>query len=180
MPPLLARIDSLDRATTVSVSRWSRRAPVAVFFRAVSRVGNGLIWYALLGALLVVSGGGEWQRVLHFGVTALVAVGVYKLLKRRLVRERPFIADPDICCACAPLDRYSFPSGHTLHAALFATLFMSLSPLLGMALVVFAVLTAASRMILGLHYPTDVIVGAILGVVMAKISIALMPLTFAQ
>ncbi len=180
MSPLLARIDSLDRATTGSVSRWSRRTPVAVFFRAVSRLGDGLIWYSLLAALFVVSGGSEWRRVLHFGVTALIAVAVYKFLKSRLVRERPFIADPDICCACAPLDRYSFPSGHTLHAALFATLFMTLSPALGMTLVAFAVLIAASRLVLGLHYPTDVIVGAVLGVVMAEISIALMPLTLAR
>jgi undecaprenyl-diphosphatase len=80
-----------------------------------------------------------------------------------LVRERPYIGLIGIDCAMPPLDRYSFPSGHTLHAVGFTTVAVTAFPALAALLVPFAVLVAASRVILGLHYPTDVLAGAAIG-----------------
>ena len=51
--------------------------------------------------------------------TAALGLTLYKLIKNRAVRERPYITHSAIECASAPLDRYSFPSGHTLHAVCF-------------------------------------------------------------
>ena len=79
------------------------------------------------------------------------------------MRERPFITHPAISCAAAPLDRYSFPSGHTLHAVSFAVLGAHYLPELAVPLAGFAFLVALSRVVLGLHYPTDVAAGALLG-----------------
>ena len=59
---------------------------------------------------------------LHMGLTAAVGVLIYKLIKDRAVRERPYITHSAIQCASVPLDRYSFPSGHTLHAVCFTLL----------------------------------------------------------
>ena len=57
----------------------------------------------------------------HHGASpALLGVALYKVLKHVFVRERPFITHSAISLATAPLDRYSFPSGHTLHAVSFA------------------------------------------------------------
>ncbi len=56
---------------------------------------------------------------LHLAATGAVGVRSYKLIKNRAVRERPYITHSAIECASAPLDRYSFPSGHTLHAVCF-------------------------------------------------------------
>lgn len=67
-----------------------------------------------------------------------------------------------ISLAAAPLDRYSFPSGHTLHAVSFAWQASMHFPELGWALIPLAALIAASRVVLGLHYPTDVLVGAVI------------------
>ena len=53
-------------------------------------------------------------------LTGALGVVVYKVLKKTFVRERPFITHTTIDLAMAPLDRYSFPSGHTLHAVSFA------------------------------------------------------------
>jgi undecaprenyl-diphosphatase len=69
-----------------------------------------------------------------------------------------------------PLDRYSFPSGHTLHAVLFTTIAVAYAPSLVFVLLPFTLLIAASRVVLGLHYPSDVIVGALLGWMIAKLS----------
>jgi undecaprenyl-diphosphatase len=102
--------------------------------------------------------------------TGGVGLATYKLLKKKLVRERPFIGLIGIECVMPPLDRYSFPSGHTLHAVLFTILAVSHLPALAFVLVPFAALVAMSRVVLGLHYPSDVLVGAALGAGLALLS----------
>ncbi|HEV7631790.1 MAG TPA: phosphatase PAP2 family protein, partial [Steroidobacteraceae bacterium] len=62
-----------------------------------------------------------------------------------------------------PLDRFSFPSGHTLHAVSFTLIASMAFPLLALLLVPLALLIALSRVVLGLHYPSDVLAGALLG-----------------
>jgi undecaprenyl-diphosphatase len=107
------------------------------------------------------------------GVVALLGIVIYKYLKQRLIRERPFISYPNILCGTPPLDRYSFPSGHTLHAAAFSVLVMYHFPELGWVVVPFSILIACSRVVLGLHYPTDVFAGAAIGGSIAAASIPL-------
>ena len=97
--------------------------------------------------------------------TGAAGLAVYKLLKRTFVRERPFIRHAGISLAQAPLDRYSFPSGHTLHAVASPGRPARRFPRLGFVLVPLALAIAASRVVLGLHYPTDVLVGALLGAI---------------
>jgi undecaprenyl-diphosphatase len=131
------------------------------FFQTVSRLGDGWAWYALILAQLFLPGGAF--AAAHLALTGGVGLLAYKLIKRHAVRERPFITHPAISCAAAPLDRYSFPSGHTLHAVSFAVLGAHYVPELALPLAGFAALVALSRVVLGLHYPTDVAAGALLG-----------------
>jgi undecaprenyl-diphosphatase len=105
--------------------------------------------------------------------TGVAGLLIYKAIKERAVRERPFITHPAISCAAAPLDRYSFPSGHTLHAVSFSWIVIRHYPAWAALLVPFALLVALSRVILGLHYPTDVAAGAVLGALLAISSLAL-------
>jgi undecaprenyl-diphosphatase len=100
---------------------------------------------------------------LKMAIAGLTGLLLYKLLKRHLVRERPFITHQSIVRAAAPLDRFSFPSGHTLHAVCFTVIAVEAFPVLAWVLVPLALLIAASRVVLGLHYPTDVLAGAALG-----------------
>ncbi len=113
--------------------------------------------------------------VLHVMVTGLCVLGTYKFLKTRLVRERPFISCDVIKQAAPALDRYSFPSGHTMHAVAFAMMFSSYLPALNPLVWGFAMLVAMSRVILGLHYPTDIAAGALLGALMANLSLFIFP-----
>jgi len=156
-----------------STTRWW---PVRQFFATVSRAGDGIVWYLLMGALVLLGGTTGVHAAASMAVGGLIGLGVYKLLKRVLVRERPFVSHPGIECLTAPLDRYSFPSGHTLHAVLFGTLILSAFPGLYPVLLPFVGMIALSRVILGLHYPSDVAIGAMLGLVIAKLTQTLLPL----
>src|SRR4029078_10240417 len=95
--------------------------------------------------------------------TSAVNLATYKFLKRTFVRERPFIRHAGISLAQAPRARYSFPSGHPLHAVAFTWQACAAFPELGFVLVPLAMAIAASRVVLGLHYPTDRLVGGLLG-----------------
>jgi undecaprenyl-diphosphatase len=75
----------------------------------------------------------------------------------------------------APLDEYSFPSGHTMHAVAFTLLAVVAFPGLAWVLVPFTVLVALSRLVLALHYPSDVLAGAVLGGALASAATALFP-----
>ncbi|RPI13055.1 MAG: phosphatase PAP2 family protein [Lysobacterales bacterium] len=161
------RVDLAERRLCLSVNRGCHRAGIRGFFAAVSRLGDGPIWYVLVIVLAVAGGPDGAMAALQMTVGGVLGIAIYKFLKQRLVRERPFVSHDDILCGTAPLDRYSFPSGHTLHAVNFTALALTQVPELGLLLVPFAALVAASRVVLGLHYPTDVVAGAAIGALLA-------------
>jgi undecaprenyl-diphosphatase len=165
------RFDRAELRFCRYLNRSSAYATVRGFFGCISWLGNGWFWYTLILAMPFLASGS--QASLQMAVTGAVGVGLYKLIKQRAVRERPFITHPAINCAAAPLDRYSFPSGHTLHAVSFTWIAASYHPAWAAPLVVFTLLVALSRVILGLHYPTDVAAGAVLGGALALTSLAL-------
>jgi undecaprenyl-diphosphatase len=142
-------------------------------FQVASRLGDGVLWYALLLALPLLYGASAVRPAAIMALTGALGVLIYALLKRLFVRERPFITHAGIDRAAAPLDRYSFPSGHTLHAVSFTWQCAAHFPELLLVLVPLAALIAASRVVLGLHYPSDVLAGAALGAALAALGVAL-------
>ena len=100
---------------------------------------------------------------------------IYKYLKHKTTRPRPYQVHQVIVLGERPLDHFSFPSGHTLHAVMVTVTLGYIQPILFMVMLPFTLLIALSRMILGLHYPSDVIVGAIIGASVASMIILLAP-----
>jgi undecaprenyl-diphosphatase len=162
-----ASCNSLDVKLCRVANRAAHRRRLLGAMRLVSRLGDGVIWYALMLAMPILCGKQGWFAGLHLAAVAAVGFLLYRLLKNRLVRERPFVRLVGIECFMAPLDRYSFPSGHTLHAVSLTLTACAYVPMLAAILIPFTLAVAASRVILGLHYPSDVLAGAVLGVALA-------------
>ena len=169
---IIRRFDAAEENLCVAFNRWSKRRPIHMSFAVVSRLGNGVFWYTLILALPFLFGAYGIMRAVQLTITGLIGVAVYKWLKRRFVRERPYISHLRVHAGAAPLDRYSFPSGHTLHAVSFAILLSEYFPMFTWIVVPFAGAVALSRMVLGLHYPTDVLVGGAIGASLALLSMS--------
>jgi undecaprenyl-diphosphatase len=167
----------LDQVELVACRRFNRAVSSAGWlklFRVASRVGDGVLWYTLV-AILAIAFGAEGRHVaLQSLVAGVAGLVIYRSLKNVLVRERPYITHAAIVCAGRPLDRFSFPSGHTLHAVSFTVVICSSFPVLAWVLVPMALLIAGSRMVLGLHYPSDVVAGGLIGALVALVTTGLM------
>lgn len=166
-------LDNFEMGACLRINRLCHVPGVRRFFSIVSKLGDYPAWLASGIAVALLQGTGAMAFALQAVATGAAGVLIYKLLKERLVRERPYISNGAIVLGEPPLDRYSFPSGHTLHATAFSILFCSYEPALFVVLIPFAVLVAISRIVLGLHYPSDVIAGAVLGSLLAGSSLML-------
>lgn len=165
----MARIDAAEYGLCRTLNRGAAFAIPRRVFRVASRLGDGIIWYLLLVMLPLLYGAAAVRPAIVMALTGALGVAIYATLKRIFVRERPFITHSAIDLAAAPLDRYSFPSGHTLHAVSFAWQASAHFPELGWVLIPLAGLIAGSRVVLGLHYPSDVLAGAAIGAALAEL-----------
>lgn len=174
--PLFHKADRFELAMCQSMNRMGAYLLIRLFFKAISRLGDGVFWYSIGLALPFIYGAEGMAALGHCAITGLLCLAIYSQLKNRLVRQRPFLSfTNDITAHTAPLDLYSFPSGHTMNAVNFAVLSSFFFPVLFWLVVPFAVLVALSRVILGMHYPTDVLVGACLGAIISGGSLLIWP-----
>jgi undecaprenyl-diphosphatase len=156
-------IESRDYRLMRRVHRWRAPKWVRAWMILATRCGDGWLWY-LLGAILLLYGGP--QRYLAVGSAVLaVAIGIllFKLLKNASHRVRPCQVEPHCWAAILPPDRFSFPSGHSITAFAIAVCIGLFYPQLQDLLLFFALCIAASRIILGMHFLSDVVVGSMIG-----------------
>ncbi|GIQ70917.1 phosphatase PAP2 family protein [Xylanibacillus composti] len=115
-------------------------------------------------ALLWILASGALARTAMLGLIALAASHIpVAFIKRIYPRLRPYDALPEAILSSLPLKDHSFPSGHTTAIFSIITPFVLIFPLFAVLLVPLALTVAISRIYLGLHYPSDVFVGFILG-----------------
>ena len=135
------------------------------FFSIITNVNNWYIAYVILLGISWTKGGTR-GKIAVIGVILLIIVSDqtgYRLLKEFFARPRPCNALPDVITPLGCTGSYSFPSNHALNNFAAAVFFYKLFPKLKWILFITASLVAISRVYLGLHYPSDIIGGAIIG-----------------
>jgi undecaprenyl-diphosphatase len=168
---LIATIHQYD----VSMFTWCmNRKRLSLFTgisRWVSRSGDGFLY--LLFAIYLYGSGTPVGRM--FLVSALLAFALerplYFVLKNSLKRSRPQDALGNFRSFIIPSDKFSFPSGHTSGAFLMATLVACFYPALAVPAFVWAACVGLSRIFLGVHFPTDILVGMTMGVSIASVAL---------
>ena len=168
--PYLQRIECWDQALTLRINRASHVVWLRSMFAVISKLGDGVFWYTLIAAIMMLDRSAGLHHGIHIILAGLAATVIYKWLKGKTLRPRPFMSHGGVRCFVAPLDQYSFPSGHTMHAFTFGAAILHYYPQLIWLVAPFALLVALSRVVLGLHYPTDVLAGALLGTAVATLS----------
>ena len=155
------------------LNRFVAKRQIKRLFAIISRLGDGVLWYVLILLLPVFYGIEAIGVSLRMSLVGALGLIIYKLIKSLTERPRPFMVSDNIILGTDPLDQYSFPSGHTLHAVSFSVTCLYYYPELSWLLLPFTLLVAASRVVLGLHYPTDVLAGASIGASIAILTVAL-------
>lgn len=174
--PLRKPLHLRDTGWCLRANRLGEWNAIRRFFAVISRLGDGVFWYVLMAAMVVVDGLDGLAASAHLAATGVIALTLYKLLKRWTRRPRPFASDVRIRAWVAPLDEFSFPSGHTLHAVAFSIVAIAHYPALAMLLIPFTLCVAVSRVVLGLHYPSDVLAALAMGSGLAAVSLRIAPL----
>jgi len=104
-------IGSGERRLCLAMNRWGARRALTRLFRLISRLGDGMFWYALILMLALFAGHRGVLAALQMTAVGLVAALLYRTLKRWTKRPRPFRAHAEIIAHVPPLDEFSFPSG---------------------------------------------------------------------
>lgn len=168
----VARWADRDQRWTVAMHRIAESPAVVIVLALASRLANGVLWYALIGVLPIVGGVVGTSCAMQMAGVGVLNLTLYRYLKPRVCRQRPFVTCPGVRACTNVLDTYSFPSGHTLHAVSFAIVVSYHYPLAAFFVLPFALVVAVSRLVLGLHYPSDVVVGGVLGAATAALVLA--------
>jgi undecaprenyl-diphosphatase len=145
------------------VHRWRPPLWVRLWMLGASRLGDGWIWYGL-GLIILLRGGPA--RFAAVGTSALAAFGgilLFRALKRISGRKRPCALEPHCWANILPPDQYSFPSGHSITAFAIVIPLSLFYPHLMDVLLFLAVSIALSRILLGMHFLSDVLAGALIG-----------------
>jgi undecaprenyl-diphosphatase len=174
MAPLLVSVNAADLRLSHRLRAWAPPRWFQVSMVAATRFGDGPGWLAVALGLLA-SGAHGRAAVASGAVAALVASLTFMALKRRFRRRRPCDIAPQPVFRVRPPDAFSFPSGHTMNAFAIATVLAMRFPALSPVLLPMAVCVGASRVVLGLHFASDVWAGAALGALIGGAASALCP-----
>lgn len=168
MPSYLMGLDGTLFHLTNAV--WTS-PPLDALMPALSWTGNlGAVWIVLLGAVAAFGKKPGREIALAGFVSLVIGFAASEVIKEITVRPRPFSVLPDVGLLIGAPDSYAFPSGHTTSAfaaaggaAFAARRLIGRVPAWAWGMLALAAAMAYSRLYVGVHWPTDVAAGAILG-----------------
>ena len=164
-------IERRDYRLMRRLNSWRAPRWIRLWMIWATRLGDGWIWYGLGFLLLMFGGPQRYDAVCAAGAAALLGILVFKALKNLSQRPRPCQIEPHCWAKILPPDKFSFPSGHTMTAFSIALVVSYFYPSLEGPLFFTALSIGVSRIVLGMHFLSDVLAGVILGVVLGCTSI---------
>lgn len=145
------------------VNRWRAPRWLRLWMIAATRGGDGWLWYAM-GLVVALFGGAERFPALAAAAIATgLGIALFLKLKRAFGRKRPCALEPHCWATLLPPDQFSFPSGHTITAFAVTVSLGVYYPAMLPGLFFCAVSVALSRILLGMHFLSDVIAGGMIG-----------------
>ncbi|MDP2481368.1 MAG: phosphatase PAP2 family protein [Candidatus Palauibacterales bacterium] len=163
MSTLSARIQSWEVHLLTRVALWEADGTPVRVARWVTWTGDGPLYVLVPLGLAILDLSRALVLLAACAAAFTVERALYASLKHTLRRPRPFERIDGVRALVTPPDRFSFPSGHTSAAFLVAVLVGSMYPSAAPALLAWAAAVGASRVCLAVHYPSDVLAGALLG-----------------
>jgi undecaprenyl-diphosphatase len=170
---MLQFISARDHKLMRKVNQWAAPRWIRFWAIAATRGGDGWLWYLAGLAVWLFGGHNRLQAIAAAGLAALLGVCSFIILKNVSGRTRPCAIEPHCWAELLPPDQFSFPSGHTITAFALAVTFSLFYPSTSVPFLFCAVSIATSRILLGMHFLSDVVVGAVIGTALALTSCAL-------
>src|SRR6266851_1866903 len=166
-------LETGDHRLMRRVNRWSAPRWLRLWMVAATRGGDGWLWYALALVVAVFGGSERVPALLAMALSVSLGIGLFLKLKRTFGRKRPCALEPHCWATLLPPDQFSFPSGHTITAFAVAVSLGVNYPAMLAGLFFCAASVAVSRILLGMHFLSDVIAGAALGATLGYASATL-------
>jgi len=160
---MLEFITTRDHRLMRRVNRWRAPQWVRMWMTCATRGGDGWLWYAMGAVILLLGGQSRFPALGAAGLASAVGVLMLLALKRMTSRRRPCDIQPHCWAELLPPDRFSFPSGHSMTAFAVSIPLSMFYPSLMIGMLFCAFSVAVSRILLGMHFLSDVAVGSLLG-----------------
>jgi len=132
--------------------------------RIYTRLGDGYVWAFVIAFLYLFYGKETLLLIIeHVLPVILVSLGLYWAIKFSVRRKRPFELLKSVSAEVPPLDKFSFPSGHTMNNMAVGFTVFSVAPAIGWIMIFMPVTWGLLRVYYGVHWLSDVVAGIILG-----------------
>lgn len=159
-----------DHRVMRRVNSWRAPRWIRVWMICATRGGDGWLWYAMGLIVLLFGGHARYEALCAAAASSSTGIFLFLKLKRVFNRRRPSAIEPHCWATLLPPDQFSFPSGHTITAFAIAIPLGLFYPSLMVGLLFCAVSIALSRVLLGLHFLSDVIAGCVIGLGLGLLS----------
>ena len=173
---MLERVIALDKSLFIAINNGLSNPLFDVIMSIFSWLGSGYVLAGLIGLGLYIFDRENFGRNFAIGIVAVAVGGIFiQILKEVVERPRPLKDMADLIMAnkvhinivLEPLKHGSFPSGHA-QTAFGAAMFIAYTYRKNLSLLFMAALIVGiSRIYVGVHYPSDVLVGALVGIVVS-------------
>lgn len=164
---MLNYIDRRDHRLMLRVNHWPAPRWVRVWMICATRGGDGWLWYAMGVVIALFGGDSRFMAIGEAALAAAIGIAIFPKLKKATGRKRPGNFAPHCWATLLPPDQFSFPSGHTITAFAVALTLSHFYPALAAGLLFCAVSVAASRILMGMHFLSDVVAGAAIGAILS-------------